>query len=91
VVGSAEAGGRVRGLARPGHLAAGLLTEIMPLLVRVGGSAAQREVIEDTWLFCLLNDGRLLEATALLEGRLERRPSPLDRRRLAAAARAPGA
>jgi hypothetical protein len=73
------------------HRAAGLLTEILPLLVRVGGSAAQREVIEDTLLFCLLNDGRLLEATALLEGRLERRPSPLDRRRLAAAARAPGA
>jgi uncharacterized NAD(P)/FAD-binding protein YdhS len=61
--------------------AASLFAEMLPSLVRVGGSAAQREVIEETLLFCLLNAGRSSDATALLDGRLERRPSPLDQRR----------
>jgi hypothetical protein len=31
-----------------------LLSDVLPVLVRVGGSAAQREVIEETLLFCLV-------------------------------------
>ncbi|HQR27558.1 MAG TPA: FAD/NAD(P)-binding protein [Nocardioides sp.] len=68
-----------------------LLAEVMPVLVRVGGSAAQRELVEETLLFCLVNDGQAERAAALLDVRLDRRPSPLDRRRLAALARAPRA
>ncbi|WP_240649321.1 FAD/NAD(P)-binding protein [Streptomyces sp. Z26] len=52
-------------------------------LHRVGGSAAQREVVEDTLLYALLAGGRTDAGRRLLEERLERRPSPLDRRRLA--------
>lgn len=63
-------------------VAATLLTDVLPLLVRVGGSAAQREVVEDSLLFFLVHDGQLGAAAALLEARLDRRPSPLDRRRL---------
>ena len=55
---------------------------MLPTLLRVGGSAAQREVVEETLLFCLVSDGRAAEAAALLDARLDRRPSPLDRRRL---------
>ena len=61
--------------------AARSLTEILPMLARVGGSAAQREVVEETLLFCLVNDGRAEEARVLLTDRLDRRPSPLDHRR----------
>ena len=53
-----------------------------PWLVQLGGSAAQREIVEDTLLFALVRCGRYGEARTLLEARLERRPSPLDRRRL---------
>ena len=52
-----------------------------PGLPRVGGSAAQREIVEETLLFCLVSDGQAERALALLDGRLDRRTSPLDRRR----------
>lgn len=55
----------------------------LPALHRVGGSAAQREVVEETLLYALLADGRCDAGRRLLEERLDRRPSPLDRRRLA--------
>ncbi|MEO7059360.1 MAG: hypothetical protein ABI083_06565, partial [Lapillicoccus sp.] len=54
-----------------------------PWIVQLGGSAAQREIVEDTLLFALVRAGRSAEARTLLEARLDRRPSPLDRRRLA--------
>ena len=57
------------------------LTEVLPVLAQVGGSAAQREVLEETLLFCLVNDGAADDARGLLETRLDRRASPLDRRR----------
>lgn len=76
-------------LVKRWHVAASLLEEVLPQLVRVGGSAAQREIVEETLLFALVNEGRQVEATELLEARLDRRPSPLDRRRLAAATRGP--
>jgi hypothetical protein len=50
--------------------------------VRVGGSAAQREVLEETLLFSLVHDGRSERAASLLAARLDRRPSRLDQRRL---------
>jgi hypothetical protein len=61
--------------------AAGLLSDALPGLPRVGGSAAQREIVEETLLYCLVSDGQAERALALLDGRLDRRTSPLDRRR----------
>jgi hypothetical protein len=61
--------------------AAGLLSDVLPGLPRVGGSAAQREIVEETLLYCLVSDGQAERALALLDGRLDRRTSPLDRRR----------
>jgi uncharacterized NAD(P)/FAD-binding protein YdhS len=61
--------------------AADLLRDVLPGLPRVGGSAAQREIVEETLLFCLVSAGRAEQALALLDGRLDRRTSPLDRRR----------
>jgi hypothetical protein len=58
-----------------------LLDDVLPTLARVGGSAAQREVVEETLLFCLVNAGRAERAIAILDARLDRRPSPLDARR----------
>jgi uncharacterized NAD(P)/FAD-binding protein YdhS len=57
---------------------------IRPLLGRltpIGGSLAQREVVEDTFLHALVGAGRCEEAVALIDARLDRRPSPLDVRR----------
>jgi uncharacterized NAD(P)/FAD-binding protein YdhS len=61
--------------------AARMLADVLPGLARVGGSAAQREIVEETLLYCLVSDGQSERALALLQGRLDRRTSPLDRRR----------
>lgn len=58
--------------------AVALLSDVRPVLVKVGGSAAQREVVEETLLLCLVNDGQLEQARSLLDDRLDRRPSLLD-------------
>lgn len=61
---------------------------IQPLLVdlpRLGGSDAQREVVEDTLLRALVAAGRAEEAVPLLQARLERRPHALDCQLLAIA------
>lgn len=58
------------------------LEDVVPGLVRVGGSLAQREIVEETLLLCLVSAGQAEAARQLLEGRLDRRPSPLDSRRL---------
>jgi uncharacterized NAD(P)/FAD-binding protein YdhS len=60
-----------------------LLEKLLPGLLHLGGSAAQREVFQDTLIFCLVQDGRPGRARDLLDSRLVRRDSPLDRRRLA--------
>ena len=39
------------------------LTDLLPVLVRVGGSAAQREVVEETLLLALVHDGRAEQAS----------------------------
>jgi hypothetical protein len=62
--------------------ASALLTAVCPNTVALGGSAAQREVIEDTLLDALLAAGRLAQARSLLSHRLGRRPSRPDQRRL---------
>ncbi|MEU8759273.1 FAD/NAD(P)-binding protein [Streptomyces sp. NPDC048659] len=64
------------------HTAVRGLREVLPSLRRVGGSAAQREVIEETLLYALVESGDRDDARDLLERRLDRRASPLDRRRL---------
>lgn len=61
--------------------AARILSDVLPGLPRIGGSAAQREIVEETLLYCLVSDGQAERALALLDGRLDRRTSPLDRRR----------
>ncbi len=58
-----------------------LLDDVLPVLVQVGGSAAQREVVEETLLFCLVEAGSAERAAAILDARLDRRTSPLDARR----------
>jgi hypothetical protein len=57
------------------------LRALLPSLVRVGGSAAQREVVEETLLYALVAGGCFDEARRMLDARLDRRPSPLDTRR----------
>ncbi|MCC7265807.1 MAG: tetratricopeptide repeat protein, partial [Caulobacteraceae bacterium] len=49
-------------------------------VARIGGSGAQREVIEDTLLVALMRSGEAAKANALLDQRLHRRPSPRDAR-----------
>ncbi|HVB52269.1 MAG TPA: hypothetical protein VND89_11105 [Acidimicrobiales bacterium] len=64
------------------------VASIQPLLVdlpRLGGSEAQREVVEDTLLRALVAAGRAEEAVPLLRARLERRPHALDCQLLAIA------
>ncbi|MDX6300285.1 MAG: hypothetical protein QOF53_1499 [Nocardioidaceae bacterium] len=61
--------------------AAQTFEDLLPGLVRVGGSLAQREIVEETLLFCLVSDGQADAARDLLDARLDRRPSPLDDRR----------
>jgi hypothetical protein len=65
--------------------AADRLGGVLPELARVGGSHAQREVFEDTYIVACLRAGRAAAARERLQQRLARRPSARDRRWLAAA------
>jgi hypothetical protein len=49
-------------------------------VVRIGGSHAQREIIEDTLLVAFMKGGEPAKARELLDRRLHRRPSPRDAR-----------
>jgi hypothetical protein len=64
------------------------LLRVRPGMARLGGSAAQREVLEDTLLHALLRAGRVTQARALLVARLERRVSRQELRQLTALSRA---
>ncbi|MFJ6837788.1 FAD/NAD(P)-binding protein [Streptomyces sp. NPDC091209] len=66
------------------HEAARGLDALLPVLGRVGGSAAQREVVEETLLYALVAAGRCDAARRLLDTRLDRGHAPRDRRLLAA-------
>ena len=57
-----------------------ILEPVAAEVVRLGGSGAQREVIEDTLLVALMRTGRAEAARTLLDARLHRRPSPRDAR-----------
>lgn len=57
-----------------------LLEPISRDVARIGGSGAQREVIEDTLLVASMRAGQTDKASALLDRRLHRRPSPRDMR-----------
>jgi uncharacterized NAD(P)/FAD-binding protein YdhS len=60
------------------------LASVRPHVDQLGGSAAQREVIEDTFVHALASAGRHEDAAEILSARLDRRPpSPLERGRLA--------
>ncbi|MFF4349135.1 FAD/NAD(P)-binding protein [Streptomyces sp. NPDC001530] len=60
------------------------LNALLPVLRKVGGSAAQREVVEETLLYALVAAGRCDAARRLLDARLGRGAAPRDRRLLAA-------
>jgi hypothetical protein len=57
-----------------------ILEPVAAEVVRIGGSGAQREVVEDTLLVALMRSGETAKARALLDRRLRRRPSPRDTR-----------
>lgn len=73
---SAFAGGDYQGCVR--HLG-----PVLDDVVRIGGSRAQRQIIEDTFIVALMRGGELDRARTMLERRLQRRPSPRDARWLA--------
>jgi hypothetical protein len=58
--------------------AAATLLRFEPYAAHVGGSHAQREVLEDTVIHALVRAGRLDEAASRLRARLDRRDSGLD-------------
>jgi hypothetical protein len=62
------------------------LAPVLGEVVRIGGSHAQRELIEDTFIVALMRSGDLPRARSLLDARLHRRPSLRDRRWQAAMA-----
>jgi hypothetical protein len=49
---------------------------------RLGGSPAQQEVVVETLIHALIASGRTVAACRLISERLDRRPAPVDRRRL---------
>jgi hypothetical protein len=57
-----------------------MLAPVLGEVVRIGGSHAQRELIEDTFIVALMRSGDLSRARTLLDARLHRRPSLRDRR-----------
>ncbi len=57
-----------------------LLEPVLADVVRIGGSHAQREIIEDTYIVALIRAGELPRARDLLDTRLHRRPSARDER-----------
>jgi hypothetical protein len=57
-----------------------ILEPVASEVVRIGGSGAQRQIVEDTLVVALMRAGETDKARALLRKRLDRRPSPRDAR-----------
>ena len=57
-----------------------ILEPVAAEVTRIGGSGAQREMIEDMLLLALMRSGEAVKAGELLDRRLHRRPSPRDTR-----------
>lgn len=57
-----------------------ILEPVAAEVARIGGSGAQREMIEDTLLLALMRSGETAKARTLLDRRLHRRPSRRDAR-----------
>ncbi|KUO20868.1 lycopene cyclase [Streptomyces dysideae] len=55
------------------------IEQVLPTLRTVGGSAAQREIVEETLLYALVSAGRCEEAATVLTRRLDRRDSAARR------------
>ena len=62
------------------HQAATLLETILPRAEALGGSAAQRDVLQDTLVYALTRSGQGQRAAQVLDERLDRRASALDAR-----------
>lgn len=60
--------------------AAQALARLSPAVPRLGGSDAQREIVEEVRIAALLRADRLTEARDLLDARIDRRHSARDRR-----------
>jgi hypothetical protein len=69
----AFAGGDYKACAR-------ILEPVAAEVVRIGGSHAQREIVEDTLLVAFIKGGEPAKARELLDRRLHRRPSARDAR-----------
>jgi len=70
-------------LAFADHDYAGCARVLEPVaaeVVRIGGSGAQREIVEDMLLLALMRGGETAKARTILDRRLHRRPSPRDAR-----------
>ncbi len=59
-------------------IAVQVLETTLPRAGVLGGSAAQREVLQDTLVYALAHSGQGDRAAKVLDDRLDRRPSPLD-------------
>ena len=57
-----------------------ILEPVAAEVVRIGGSHAQREIVEDTLLVAFMKGGEPAKARELLDRRLHRRPSSRDAR-----------
>jgi hypothetical protein len=57
-----------------------ILEPVAADVARIGGSSAQREMMEDMLLLALMRSGEAVKARKLLDRRLHRRPSPRDTR-----------
>ena len=57
------------------------LERVLPRVPALGGSAAQRDVLEDTLVQAMIGSGQSERAAIVLDRRLDRRPSRLDLRR----------